>query len=163
MIILPALGECFKDWLILFSSFPGQRVGFCVREGLGQIDLLMLQQHTLSALHTLGVCLYMLVNWNHVKNKNPFVTGCLTQQVSQHSLLQSLVFWVCEGLQETPAPLCIFGSSSGHLCACPSFCLFHSFPGVLDRTWGLAKHVKLSAGGPHASRLVGTWVQVPTQ
>lgn len=119
MIILPALGEGFKNLLILFGSFPGQCMKFCAHEGLGKIDLLMLQQHTtLPALHTLGVCLYMLVNWNHIRNNPPPpppITGCLTHQISQHSLLQSLVFWMYEGLQETPAPLYIFGSFSGHL------------------------------------------------
>lgn len=154
MTLLPALGGCFKDWLILSGSSPGPCMDFCVHAGLGKIDLLMLQQHTTPpALHTWGVCLYMLVNWNHVKNKTPSVPGCLTHQVSQPSLLHSLVFWAWEGLQETPAPLCIFGSFSGHLCACSFLLPFPSLSCVLDRTLGLAKCVQLSASRPHASSL----------
>lgn len=50
----------------------------------------------------------MLVNWNHIKRKHPFVTDCLTHQTSQHFVQQSSVFQVSEGLRETPASLCIF-------------------------------------------------------
>lgn len=88
----------------------------------------------------------MLSNWNHIENKNLFVTGCITHQVSQHSVLQSSVFWMVWKLKgNLSSSLHRWVPSQGTCVPGPSFHFFHSSFWCVRQKFGARQ----------------TWVQIP--